>query len=182
VGSLRSLQRLLESLADSEHNLFSLSDMRPVFEDLSPEALKMMLTRAVADGLLERVCRGLYLYPMAPLPRGMLLYYAAAKLRAYTFNYISLESALSDMGVISQIPINWLTLMTGGRSALISCGKWGTIEFIHTARKAEDLASLVAWDPQCRLWRASPSLALEDLKRCRRSLDLVDWSVMNEFV
>lgn len=172
----------MEDLADSEHNLFSLNDIRPVFQDLSAEALKMMLNRAVADGLLERVCRGLYLYPKVPVPRGMLLYYAAAKLRSRTFNYISLESCLSDLGAISQIPIQWLTLMTGGRSATISCGKWGTIEFIHTARTPEDLASLVAWDSQCGLWRASASLALEDLKRCRRSLDLVDWSVMNELV
>ena len=31
------------------------------------------------------------------------------------FNYISLETALSDEGVISQIPINRITIMSTGR-------------------------------------------------------------------
>lgn len=31
------------------------------------------------------------------------------------YNYISLESALSEYGIISQIPIDRLTIMTTGR-------------------------------------------------------------------
>lgn len=42
-------------------------------------------------------------------------------------NYISLESALSDAGVISQIPINRVTLMSSGRTATISCGQLGSL-------------------------------------------------------
>ena len=49
---------------------------------------------------------GLYLYPRASHPGGLILYHAAVGLRADAFNYISLESALSDAGVISQIPMN----------------------------------------------------------------------------
>ena len=181
LTSLKHLQKLLENLADAEHYLFALDDLAPAFPDTSRPGLKMLLSRAVADGLLEHPCRDVYLYPRAPYPRGLVLYHIAGKLRADTFAYISLESALSDAGVISQIPLQWLTIMTGGRSATIACGRFGTIEYIHTARRPEQIAPQVTFDERCRLWRASVPLALQDMKRCRRPLDLIDWSVVGEF-
>jgi len=54
------------------------------------------------------------------------------------------------------------------------------IEFIHTARRPEQLAPQLSFDERCRLWRASVPLALQDMKRCRRPLDLIDWSVAGE--
>lgn len=72
------------------------------------------------------------LYERVDYPRGLVLFHAAARLRASTFNYISLETSLSDAGVISQIPINWITLMSAGRSNNIGCGAWGSIEFVRT--------------------------------------------------
>jgi hypothetical protein len=179
---MRLLRDILENLSDSEHYLFSPNDFSVVFSDISKDALKMLLHRAVSEGLLKNICRGIYLNPKVNWPRGLTLYHAASKLRAYTFNYISLESALSDLGVISQIPINWLSIMTGGRSGTISCGAWGTIEFIHTSRSAECLASDLIYDHTCRLWRASPALAINDMKLCKRPMDLVDWSVVNELI
>jgi hypothetical protein len=142
--------------------------------------LKMVLSRAVVDGLLEHPCRGVYLYPRAPYPRGYTLCHIAAKLRADTFNYISLETALSDAGVISQVPLQWLTVITGGRSSIVRCGDLGSIEFIHTTRRPEEIALSVHFDPTCRLWRASVPLALADMKRCKRPLDLIDWSTIDE--
>jgi len=172
---------LLEDLSNSEHYLFGIDDLAPAFPDASRAALKMLLSRAVSDGLLEHPCRDIYLYPRASYPRGLVLYHIAAKLRAHTFAYISLESALSDAGVISQIPLQWITIMTGGRSAQIACSRFGTIEFVHTARGPEQLAPQLSFDERCRLWRASVPLALQDMKRCRRPLDLIDWSVAGEF-
>ena len=177
---LKHLQKLLESLADDDHYLFDLDDLAPAFPGMSRPALKMLLARAVADGLFEHPCRGVYLYPRASYPRGLVLYHIAAKLRANTLAYISLESALSDAGVISQMPLQWLTIMTGGRSATITCGRFGTIEYIHTTRSPEQLAPQLIFDERCRLWRASVPLSLQDMKRCRRPLDLIDWSVAGE--
>lgn len=177
---MKRLRKLLEDLTDAEHYLFDLNDLSAAFRGTSRPALKMLLSRAVADGLLEHPCRGVYLYPRAPYPRGLVLYHIAAKLRSDTIAYISLESALSDAGVISQIPIQWLTVLTGGRSATIECGRFGTIEFVHTARGFHQIGPRLTFDTRCRLWRASVSLALEDMKRCRRPLDLVDWSVVDE--
>ena len=96
--------------------------------------------------------------------------------------YLSLESALSDAGVISQVPQQWLTLMTNGRSGIISCGSFGTIEFIRTRKNLADITSDLVYDSACRLWRASIPLAIKDMKDTKRSLDLIDWEVVHEFV
>ena len=115
-------------------------------------------------------------------PRGRVLFHTAALLRADAFNYISLETALSDAGLISQIPIDRITLMSSGRSHLISCGDFGRIEFVHTARRPEDVAHQLAYDSACRLWRASSALALRDMRATRRDLSLVSPEVPRESV
>jgi hypothetical protein len=81
---------------------------------------------------------------------------------------------LSDAGIISQVPLRWITLMTSGRSGKISCGRFGTIEFIHTAKSPQRLAKDLHYDPRCRLWRASVPLALADMKAARRNMELVE--------
>jgi len=177
----RLLQKLA-SLASEERYLFTPDDLRALVPDISESAYKTLLSRAASDGHLARVCRGLYLFEAARPASGLVLFHAAARLRAMQFNYISLETALSDCGVISQIPINWITLMSSGRTTSISCGRWGTIEFIHTRQKPEDLVGQVHYDARCRLWRATPQQALRDMKVAKRNMDLIDWSVANEFV
>jgi hypothetical protein len=166
--------RGLSLLATAERYLFTPEDMRALVPELSQGAYKALLSRADREGGLRRVCRGLYLFePVAPRD-GLLLFHAAARLRANCFNYISLETALSDAGAISQIPLNWLTVMSSGRSNRINCGPWGTIEFVHTRRQANELEEMLTYDARCRLWRASPEQALRDMKATRRSLDLVN--------
>lgn len=179
---IKQLTRSLDELASPEHCLFTLSDLQALLPGLSPAAFKTLLSRAVGDGHLARVCRGLYLYERIDFPRGQVLFHAAARLRADTFNYISLETALSDAGVISQAPINWITLMSAGRSNVISCGSWGTIEFVHTGKRPETVAERLHYDARCHLWRASIGLAVQDMRATRRSLDLVDWSAVHESV
>ncbi len=179
---IRQMAETLESLADEEHYLFALRDLSAAVPGKSPTAMKAMVGRAEKSGLLKRVCKGLYLYPRVDYPRGLVLFHAAARLRAGEFNYISLETALSDAGVISQVPMNWITLMSTGRSYVFNCGTWGRIEFIHTKRTPNSLASQVSYDQRCRLWRASVQLALTDMVLARRSTDLVDWEVAGELV
>lgn len=179
---LERLYQGLDTLATSERYLFTPADMRVLVGDISDGAYRALLSRAEKAGKLERVCRGLYLYHPAKPVLGLVLFHAAARLRAHEFNYISLETALSDAGVISQIPINWLTLLSSGRSHVMDCGRWGKIEFIHTRQAAADLAPRLHYDARCRLWRASVPQALRDMRRHRRNLDLIDWSVANEFV
>ena len=179
---IKQLAQVLASLADDEHYLFSLTDLRGALPLQSFGAFRAVVSRAEKDGVLRRVCRGLYLYPGVNYEKGLVLYHAAARLRADEFNYLSLESVLSDAGVISQIPMNWITLMSSGRGYVVKCGDFGSIEFIHTKKRPTELFDQLTYDARCHLWRASVALALKDMKASRRSMDLIDWSAANELV
>lgn len=179
---LKQLAAVLESLASPENYLFSLRDLGGVRSGQSMAALKALIGRAEKNGLLKRVCRGLYLYPKTDYPAGLVLYHAAARLRAHDFNYLSLESALSDAGVISQIPLNWITLMSSGRSYIFDCGSFGHIEFVHTKKIPDQVAEQLTYDSRCHLWRASVELALSDMVQTRRNMDIVDMEAARELI
>lgn len=176
----KQLETVLESLADADHYLFSTADLQGVLGGYT--GLFVLLSRAEKAGILRRVCRGIYLYPKVAYPRSRLLFHTAALLRAGEFNYISLETTLSDAGIISQIPINTITLMSSGRSNVIRCGEFGRIEFVHTARRPDELSGLLSYDSACRLWRAAPALALRDMRATRRNKDLINEEVARELV
>ncbi|MFK7702768.1 type IV toxin-antitoxin system AbiEi family antitoxin [Pseudomonas caspiana] len=183
--ALQPMRRLIQRLtqfATPERYLFTPDDLRAIVPDISLGAYKTLLSRASSDGYLSRVCRGLYLFEPAKPDSGLVLFHAAARIRAQQFNYISLETVLSDVGVISQIPIQWITLMSSGRSSTISCGKWGSIEFVHTRQTPQTLVGHIHYDAACRLWRASPRQALRDMKAAKRKMDLIDWSVADELI
>lgn len=179
---MKYLINWLEQKTSPEHYLFSLQDLRVLFPELSDSSFKTLISRTAQAGYLVRVCRGLYLYKKAMPTDGLLLFHVAAELRANAFNYISLETVLSDVGIISQIPMNWISIMSSGRSNIISCGKFGTIEFIHTRQKAPDIMDKLTYDANCGLWRASVALALRDMKAAHRNCDLIDWDIANEFI
>jgi len=97
-------------------------------------------------------------------------------------NYLSLETVLSDAGVISQIPMNRIMVMSSGRSCVIECGSWGSIEFVKTRQDPEDLVGQLTYDGKSRLWRASVKQALRDMRATHRNVDLIDWKVAHELV
>lgn len=116
-------QWLLQN-ADKKHYLFTLHDLRALCPQLSDSTFKTLLSRAVDSEILVRVCRGLYLDKRAMPNDGLFLFYIAASLRANNFNYISLETVLSDVGAISQIHLNKIFIMSSGRSNMIHCGRY----------------------------------------------------------
>jgi len=175
---MKRLARVLGSLADREHCVFASSDLACAVPESTQ--LGVLLSRSVKAGLLQRVCRGIYWYPVPDYPLGNLLLHAAARLRAGELNFLSLETVLSDEGVISQVPMNWITLMTSGRSHVVNCGDYGHIEFVHTDQDPADVAGELAWDQESHLWRSSVRQALRDMRATRRSLDLVDMEVADE--
>lgn len=182
MQSIKVLTKWLSKHASEQRHLFLLSDLRALYPHLSDSAFKTLLSRAVSSCLLSRACRGVYLFEEASPADGLLLFRIAALMRANNFNYISLETALSDVGVISQVPFNWVSIMSSGRSNLISCGKFGSIEFIHTKQSPTDLVKKLSYDSNCGLWRASVALALNDMKRTHRDCDLIDWELANELI
>ncbi len=182
VQPIRHLLQNLAKFSSSERCLFTSHDLRALLPHLSNAAFKTLLSRAVKEGYLVHFCRGLYLYePVAPTS-GLLLFHAAARIRANSFNYISLETVLSDAGVISQIPINTVSIMSSGRSNIISCGRFGRIDFVHTQQSANELIEQVLYDARCKLWRAKVPLALRDMRATHRNLDLINWSIVDELI
>jgi len=179
---MRYLDYWLSENADEKHYLFVLQDLRALFPLLSDTAFKTLFSRAVNSKLLTRICRGVYLYKKKLLMDGLLLFHVAALLRANDFNYISLETVLSDIGVISQVPLNWISIMSSGRSNIISCGNYGTIEFIHTSRRPVELIKQLIYDHPCGMWRANVSLAIKDMKATHRNCDLINWDIANELI
>jgi hypothetical protein len=181
---IQSLFQGLAQLTGAQGGVFAAQDLRALLPDLSDAAFKTLLSRAAerqqVGERLQRVCRGVYVYGSAAERSGLLLFHVAAVLRANAFNYISLETALSAQGLISQVPMNWVSIMSSGRSSIVRCGAWGTLEFVNTSRQPSDLADQLHYDAACRLWRASPALALRDMRATRRSMDLVDASVLKE--
>jgi predicted transcriptional regulator of viral defense system len=179
---IKFLSAWLMENTNREHYLFTTKDLRNLMPRLSDESFKMLLSRAVQSGILTKVCRSVYLYKKAMRNDGLLLFHVIPCLRPFDFNYISFETVLSDIGVISQIPLNWITIMTSGRTNKISCGEFGTIEFIHTNRSISDIIGHLSYDLRCGMWRASVKLALQDMKVTHRNCDLIDWDIANEFI
>lgn len=179
---IRYLTNTLEKLANAEHYLFTLNDLRALLPNASMSAFKTLLSRGVKEGYFVRFCRGLYLHRRMIPTSGLILFHAAARLRANDFNYISLETVLSEAGVISQQPINWITIMSSGRSNKITCEPFGTIEFIHTHQKPGEIREELHYDPRCKLWRASIKQALRDMRVTKRNTDLIDWELANELI
>jgi len=177
---LRQLGQTLRTWSDRDHCLFAPSDLAASV--LGCGQLAVLLSRATKAGLLKRVCRGIYLYPVPDDPAGSVLFRAAARLRAGEFNYMSLESVLSEAGVISQVPMNWISLMTSGRSHVVDGGYYGYIEVMQMAQGPDDVSGEPSYDPERHLWRASVRQTLRDMKATRRSMELVDEEVAHELV
>ena len=182
MQSVKYLSSWLNDNANNERYLFTLKDLRSLLPEMSDIAFKTCLSRAVKTNYLKRVSRGLYIHEKSMPYEGLVLFHAISLLRGDSFNYISLETALSDAGVISQVPFSWITIMSSGRSNTITCGDFGTIEFVHTMQKPDQLVGQLSYDSRCRLWRADIPLALRDMKKTRRNCDLIDWEVVDELV
>ncbi|OCA56498.1 type IV toxin-antitoxin system AbiEi family antitoxin [Photorhabdus namnaonensis] len=151
--------------------VFTLADLRKIFPEDSPKTLQACLNRLVKGSMLARPVRGVYLFNFAHNRDSYAIEHIAKALRRGEYNYVSLESALSEYGVISQILIDRLTIMTTGRKGLYHT-PLGTIEFTHTKRQQEDiLASITQADRPLRL--AKLECTLRDLKRVGRNTQLV---------
>lgn len=136
----------------------------------------MLLSRAVKSQLLERVCKGIYLYPKTGYDSSLILFKIASKLRADNLNYVSLETVLSQSGTISQQLLGWITVMTTGRSGIIKCGRFGTVELIHTSKNFDKVMPELRLDRETGMFWASEKLALRDMKDCKRPMELVEKS------
>lgn len=142
-----------------------------VWHPESTNTFRTAMVRHVREGLLQRVARGLYLNPFTPLPPWA-LERLASHLRPQDAMYVSLESALHEHGRMSQIPSR-LTLMTSGRRH-VQDTPVGTIEFVHTRVPSARWRPRTVFMPERKLPVATAALAIEDLRKVGRNLDLLE--------
>ena len=168
---------LVKSLAQLEKkgvSVLAKRDIEKLFPAEQEKTMEKSLQRAVRDGILLRVAKGLYVNPLAAArSRGWLIEDVAKALRPGKICYVSLESMLSEFGVISQIPLSHITVMTTGASGMHKT-PLGTIEFTHTKRSLEDVLARTLPVEGRPLRIATKLTAYRDLVRVGRNLHLVD--------
>ena len=141
-------------------------------EPCSPAFIKF-LADAVKRGLLRRVVKGLYESTLTPPEPESAVYKTIKKLRGGVLNYISLESQLSHTGVISQLVMDRVTVITKGRSGTFAT-PYGVIEFIHTKKSVHQIAPNLYFDPDIKMYRATSEQAIADLKHCNRNVHMLE--------
>lgn len=161
----------LDKYSSQAGYVFHLNDLRNMFPDESERALKSSIKRLVDADILTRAAQRVYVYNRA-LKDSFILERIARTIRRGEYNYVSLESALSQYGVISQIPIDRLTVMTTGRSGEFKT-PWGVIEFSHTDRSVRDILDGTI-ETKSPMKFAKKSTALRDLRRVGRNTHLID--------
>jgi hypothetical protein len=124
--------------------------------------------------VLIRAARGVYINPNArsspaDARRGLLRF-----LRPREITYVSLESKLSEAGVISQVATA-LTCMTTGSPGRFET-PWGAVEFTHTDRAIKVGTDVVVQDDGTL--EATIRTAVRDLRRVGRNVDLIDEEIL----
>lgn len=132
------------------------------------------LNRLLKAGIVMRPAHGVYAYGLsAHIGDEGTLDLIARNLRRGELTYESLESALSQYGRISQIPVDRRTYMTTGRSGEYAT-PFGAIEFTHTKVKPSRIVRDLKTIEGRGLPVASEDLALGNLKDVHRNMWLVD--------
>ena len=148
-------------------------DLEKLFPEEGEKAMEKSLQRMVADGLLQRVAKGLYVNPAATSKNRWIAEEIAKALRPVSLSYVSLESILSEYGVISQIPVSRMTVMTTGKSGTVET-PYGTIEFTHTKRRAVEIIKRTLFAMGRPLRIATKQAAVRDLLRVGRNANMID--------
>ncbi len=152
--------------------VFSKHDFSKLFPEDNQKTLEEGLNRLVKAGLLVRACRGIYVNDFAQSKDSYVIEHVAKALRRGEYNYVSLESILSEYGVISQIPLDRLTVMTTGRKGTYQT-PYGVIEFTHTKRSVADILNSIKDVAGRPLRVANKQAAIRDLRRVGRNINLL---------
>ena len=147
-------------------------------DPIEPNYLKLMMKRFSDQRVLLRAARGIYVNPAARAAPADVQRHLVRFLRPREISYVSLESKLSEAGVISQIATT-LTCMTTGSSGRFET-PWGEIEFTHTDRKIDIGADVLVQDDG--MLDATIRTAVRDLRRVGRSLDLIDEEILGDAI
>lgn len=162
--------------------VYTLNDLSKVFPNENGKTLLKSAERLVASGILERATKGLYVFTFSKHKGKYLIETIAATLRRGQLTYISLESALSEYGAISQIPMGIITLMTTGAAGRFETTYGIIIEFVKTRRNYLTLLKETVQYLDSPLRIALPKRAYGDLKRVGRNVSMVNEAALKESI
>lgn len=176
-GDIVRLQKEMVSAMKGGHTgFFNTHDIAYWVKKKSREALTLFIHNAIKAGVLERICKGVYVVSILK-PSGVgTLEALAKKIRSDYFVYVTAETELSRLGVISQLTMGYLTVMTNGRSGIFKTS-YGTIEFTHTKKNIHTVMDDIWYDNDTGIYRAKESLAIRDLKRIGRNVGMLNEEV-----
>lgn len=156
---------------------FSLGHIKMYFKDNDEKSIRVMLNRHCKNGIITQCVRGIYVNPRGKKP----LFYLealASTIRDNATFYLSLETLLSELGLISQMP-NRMTFVSKGRSQTFFT-PYGIIEFVHSSRSAQGFLNNCFFDKDRNIYIASQQQAISDIYRHNRSVDLYEEQLRKE--
>lgn len=156
---------------------FKLYHIKMFFINENEKCLQVALNRHCKNGIIAQCSKGVYMNPRTKKPP-FYLEALAGILRDNATFYLSLESRLSEEGLISQIP-NRLTFISQGRSQIFKT-PCGLIEFVHSQKKAKDFLKSCFFDKDRKIYIASQEQAIKDIYKHNRSVDLYEEEMRKE--
>ena len=169
--------RKIASLEGMGAYVVTKNDLGVVFQEHG-ETLSSTIKRLTKHGLLQKVANGLYACANARNVEN-LLYQLALYLRPNEINYLSNESVLCNLSIISQQMLDRITVMTTGRSGVFKT-PFGVIEFTHTKRDHLSILKETSKPDGLPIRVANKNIAVRDLKRIGRNVNMIDWDEFNE--
>ena len=170
--------KVLEAYDKKGRFVYKNQDLAKLLHSNTTKALAACLSRLTEKGVLIRAIKGVYVYGFSEHKTKFILEHIAKAMRRGEYTYVSLESILSEYGVISQIPIDRLTLMTTGRKGEYKT-PFGVIELTHTKRSINDIL-INSVDVYRPLRIATKHAALRDLYRVGRNTHLIDKGLIDD--
>ncbi len=181
MKSLELLNRLKQLELQTDTALFSYNQAKVLFADENEKTMYAALCRHAKNGVIERVCKGVWLNPLSRFANSdTRLEELALILRPDHYNYVSMETVLSQASIISQQMFGYLTVMTTGSSKVFKA-TFGTLEFTHTKRDLIEVSRHIVPQGHKLPW-ANIETAYRDLKRVGRNVNMIDKALLKRSI
>lgn len=172
-------QKLNQLELQTNSSLFSYTQLKVLFADENEQTLYSALRRHTKNGVIKHVCTGIWLNPLGKYATAHTrLEELAILLRPVHYNYVSMETVLSQASIISQQMFGYLTVMSTGKSKMYKT-EFGTLEFTQTKRNWIEVSRHPIPNGHRLPW-ADIQTAYRDLKRMGRNINMIDKDAFEE--
>ena len=116
MKSLELLNRLKQLESQTQTALFSYNQAKVLFADENEKTMYTALCRHVKNAVIERVCKGVWLNPLSRYANNdTRLEELALLLRPDHYNYVSMETVLSQHSIPDGHKLSWANIATAYR-------------------------------------------------------------------